>query len=160
MGKAFLPSKFCLILLVHFINQYFPLQLFEILPAFMPLCLPKPTEFSLGTHIHYHKKWTRLIHLWSLIPQEPGSWPSWNWSLLYYVSIVQPTGKLSFSCKALLLFSAGRSEGFSVQKSFGDVGCANSSHAVPTPASTECLWNSTTSLCLVCWCVSHYNVWF
>jgi len=48
-------------------------------------------------------------------------------------------GKLLFSHKALLPFPAGRTEAYSVQTSFGKVGCAALSQAVLTPASTECL---------------------
>jgi len=69
-------------------------------------------------------------------------------------------GKLLFSHKALLPFPAGRTEAYSVQTSFGKVGCAALSQAVLTPASTECLWSSTVSLCFVCWCMSHYGVCF
>lgn len=72
-------------------NIVFILLLFETLPAFFPLHFPRPTGCSLITHMHQHSKWTRLIHLWSLRPQEPGSWPSWNCSLLCYITVVQPT---------------------------------------------------------------------
>lgn len=69
-------------------------------------------------------------------------------------------GKLPFSHKAPLPFLAGRTEAYSLQTSFGGVGCAVSNQAVLTPASTECLWSGTVSLCLVCWCMSHYDVCF
>ena len=48
-------------------------------------------------------------------------------------------GKLSFSHKAPLPFPAGRTEAYSVQTPFEEVGCAASSQVVLTPASTECL---------------------
>lgn len=56
------------------------------LPAFLPQFLLRHRDCSLDTH----SKWARLIHLQSVTMREPGSWPSWNGSLLCYLTVVQP----------------------------------------------------------------------
>lgn len=61
--NAFLPLKSSLILLAYYQTQCFLLELFEILPAFLSLHLSVPTECSLSTHMHQHRKGASLIHL-------------------------------------------------------------------------------------------------